>query len=75
MHRGTEAHLHSLQIYTACPFPLSKDAAEQRGYFARDLSLNRCGRFFGNNLLGSHGCDTIHGWLGQIAGEASWRRG
>ena len=46
MQGGAEAHLHRLQIYAAGLLPLGEDAAQQGGYFARDLRVDRFGRFF-----------------------------
>lgn len=46
MQRGTEGHLDRLQIQLAGPLALGEDAAQQCGYFARDLGLDRRGRFF-----------------------------
>ena len=46
MEDGAEAHLHRLQIHAPRLLPLGEDAAQQRGYFPRDLRLDRCGRFF-----------------------------
>lgn len=46
MQDGAEAHLHRLQIYAAGLLPLSEDAAQQRGYFPRNLRMDRFGRFF-----------------------------
>ena len=45
MQSGTEGHLHRFQIQLASLLALREDAAQQRGYFARDLSLDRLGRF------------------------------
>ena len=45
MHRGAERHPDCFQIQGAALLSLGKDAAQQRGYFARDLLLDRRGRF------------------------------
>ena len=37
MQCGAKAHLHRLQIEAAGLLPLGEDAAQQCGYFARDL--------------------------------------
>ena len=50
MHGGAECHLHRLQIHTASLIPLGEDAAQQRGYFAGDLRLDRRGRFFSSRV-------------------------
>jgi hypothetical protein len=46
MQGGTEGHLHRLQIQVAGLLALGEDTAQQRGYFARDLGVDRRGRFF-----------------------------
>jgi hypothetical protein len=46
MQSSAERHLHRLQIRLAGLLALGKDASQQRGYFARDLVLDRLGRFF-----------------------------
>ena len=50
MQGGAEAHLYRLQIYGAGLLPLGEDAAQQRGYLARDLRMNRFGRFFSSGV-------------------------
>jgi hypothetical protein len=47
---GTEAHLHRLQIQVAGPLALGEDTAQQRGYFACDLGVDRRGRFFSSGV-------------------------
>jgi hypothetical protein len=46
MQGGTKRHLHCLQIHAAGLSALGKDTTQQRSYFARDLGLDRVGRFF-----------------------------
>jgi hypothetical protein len=46
MQGGAQSHFHRLQIRLASLFMLGEDARQQRGYFARDLVLDRLGRFF-----------------------------
>ena len=46
MHNGPESHLDCFQIQDAPLLPLGEDAAQQRGYFARDFLADRFGRFF-----------------------------
>ena len=46
MHSGAESHLDCFQIQDAALLPLGEDTAQQRGYFARDLLVDRFGRFF-----------------------------
>jgi hypothetical protein len=46
MQDGAKSHFHCFQVDTAGLFPFGQDAAQQRGYFARDLGLDRFGRFF-----------------------------
>ena len=46
MQHGAQSHFHRLQIRLAGLFALGEDARQQRGYFARDLVLDRLGRFF-----------------------------
>jgi hypothetical protein len=46
MQGSAKAHLHSLQIEAAGLLPLGKDAAQQCGYFTRDLCMDRLGLFF-----------------------------
>jgi hypothetical protein len=50
MQGGTEGHLHRLQIQVAGWLALGEDAAQQRGYFARDLGVDRRGRFFSSGV-------------------------
>jgi hypothetical protein len=50
MQGGTEGHLHRLQIQVAGLLAFGEDAAQQRGYFARDLGLDRRGRFFSSGV-------------------------
>ena len=46
MQGSAEGHLHRFQIRLAGLLALGEDASQQRGYFARDLVLDRLGRFF-----------------------------
>jgi|SRR6266542_5760750 len=46
MQGGAESHFHRLQIRLAGLPALREDQRQQRGYFARDLVLDRRGRFF-----------------------------
>jgi hypothetical protein len=50
MQGGAEAHLHCFQIQAAGLLPLGKDTAQQRGYFARDLGMDRFGLFFSSDV-------------------------
>jgi hypothetical protein len=59
MHGGAEAHLHRLQIHATRLLPLGEDAAQQGGYFARDLRVDRFGRFFS--------CGVSVFWTGRTA--------
>ena len=52
---GTEGHLYRLQIQVAGLLALGEDTAQQRGYFARDLGVDRRGRFFSS---GAHESST-----------------
>ena len=47
---SAEGHLYGFQIRLAGLFALGKDARQQRGYFARDLVLDRRGRFFSSGV-------------------------
>ena len=47
---GTEGHLHRLQIQVAGLPALGENTAQQRGYFARDLGVDRRGRFFSSGV-------------------------
>jgi hypothetical protein len=46
MQRGSEGHLEGLQVQAARSLSFPKDTAQQCAYFARDLGLDRFGRFF-----------------------------
>ena len=46
MHSGAKSHLDCFQIQSAAVRPLGEDAAQQCGYFARALLVDRFGRFF-----------------------------
>ena len=46
VHGGAKGRLHSLQIDASTTVTLGVDALQQCGYFARDLRLDRLGRFF-----------------------------
>jgi hypothetical protein len=46
MEGGAEAHFYRLQIHAPGLLALGEDAAQQSGYFARDLRVDRFGRFF-----------------------------
>jgi hypothetical protein len=50
MQGGTEGHLHRLQIQVAGLLALGEDTVQQSGYFARDLGLDRLGRFFPSDV-------------------------
>ncbi|MCZ2077744.1 MAG: hypothetical protein LC130_22410 [Bryobacterales bacterium] len=50
MQGSTEGHFHHLQIQGAGLLALGEDAAQQRGYFARDLGVDRRGRFFSSGV-------------------------
>jgi hypothetical protein len=50
MQGGTEGHLHRLQIQVASLLALGEDTAQQRGYFARDLGMDRRGLFFSSGV-------------------------
>jgi hypothetical protein len=47
---GTQSHFHRFQIRPASLLALGEDACQQRGYFARDLALDRLGRFFSSGV-------------------------
>ena len=53
MQDGAKAHLHRLQIEAAGLLPLGEDAVQQCGYFARDLCMDRLGRFFSSAVSAS----------------------
>lgn len=53
MQGGAKAHLHRLQIEAAGLLPLGEDAAQQRGYFACDLCMDRFGPFFSSVVSAS----------------------
>jgi hypothetical protein len=57
MQGGAETHLRRLQIHNAGLLQLGEDPTQKRGYFARDLGLDRFGRFFLR-------CTRILGWSG-----------
>jgi hypothetical protein len=46
MKSSAKAHLHRLQIEAAGLLSLGEDVAQHSSYFARDLSMDRLGRFF-----------------------------
>ncbi|MCW5981391.1 MAG: hypothetical protein KIT09_25120 [Bryobacteraceae bacterium] len=46
MHSGAKGHLYRLQIHAAGLLAFGQDESEQTGWFARDLGLDRFGRFF-----------------------------
>ena len=50
MHGGAQGHFHRLQIHATGLLTLGKDDVQQAGYFARDLGLDRFGRFFSSAL-------------------------
>ena len=50
MQGGTEGHLHRLQIQVAGLLALGEDTAQQRGYFACNLGVDRRGRFFSSGV-------------------------
>ena len=51
MQGGTEGHLHRLQIQVAGLLALGEDTAQQRAHFARDLGVDRRGRFFSSGAI------------------------
>jgi hypothetical protein len=53
MQGGTKGHLHRLQIQIAGLLALGEDTTQQRGYFARDLGVDRRGRFFSSGVNAS----------------------
>ena len=50
MQSSAKGHLHRFQIRFARSLALGEDASQQRGYFARDLVLDRLGRFFSSGV-------------------------
>jgi hypothetical protein len=50
MESRTEGRLHRFQIRLARLLALGEDTSQQRGYFARDLVLDRLGRFFSSGV-------------------------
>jgi len=50
MQGGTKGHLHRLQIQVAGLSTLGEDTAQKRGYFARDLGVDRLSRFFSSDV-------------------------
>jgi hypothetical protein len=50
MQGSAEGHFHRLQIQVASMLAFGKDTAQQRGYFARDLGVDRRGRFFSSGV-------------------------
>ena len=50
MQGRTEGQFHRLQIQAAGLPALGEDAAQQRGYFARDLGVDCRGRFFSSDV-------------------------
>jgi hypothetical protein len=50
MQGGTEGHLHRLQIQVADRLAFGEDTAQQRSYLARDLGVDRRGRFFSSGV-------------------------
>jgi hypothetical protein len=50
MQSGAKGHLHRFEIGLAGLLVLGEDASQQRGYFARDLVLDRFGRFFSSGV-------------------------
>jgi hypothetical protein len=61
MQGSAEGHLHCFQIRLAGLLALGEDASQERGYFARDLVLDRLGRFFSSGVSVS---STV--WMRQI---------
>jgi hypothetical protein len=53
VHGRTNGRLYRFQIGAPTAVALGKDASEQRGYFPRDLRLDRLGRFFSSGVRGS----------------------
>ena len=53
MQGGTDGHLHRLQIQVAGLLALGENAVQQRTYFARDLGMDRRGRFFSSGVNAS----------------------
>ena len=50
MQSSAEGHLHRFQIRFAGLLALGEDASQERRYFARDLVLDRLGRFFSSGV-------------------------
>jgi hypothetical protein len=50
MQRSAEGPLHCFPVHLAGLLALPEDASQQRGYFARDLVLDRRGRFFSSGV-------------------------
>ena len=50
MQSSAEGHLDRFQIRFAGLLAVGEDACQQRGYFARDLDLDRCGSFFSSGV-------------------------
>ena len=50
MQGRTDGQLHRLQIQAAGLLALGEDAPQQRCYFARDLGVDRRGRFFSSGV-------------------------
>ena len=50
VHGRAKGCLHGFQIGAPTAVALGKDASEQRGYFPRDLRLDRLGRFFSSGV-------------------------
>jgi len=50
MQGGAEGRFHCLQIHAARLFSLGENPAQQGGYFARDLRMDRFRRFFSSGV-------------------------
>jgi len=50
MQSSAECHFHRFQIRLAGLLALGEDAGQERSYFARDLVLDRLGRFFSSGV-------------------------
>jgi hypothetical protein len=50
MESSAERHLHRFQIRLAGLLAFGEDASQEGGYFARDLVLDRLGRFFSSGV-------------------------
>jgi hypothetical protein len=50
VHGRAKSRLHRFQISAPTAAALGEDAPEQRGYFPRDLRLDRLGRFFSSGV-------------------------